>query len=242
MNRFLRSTGIVLICLLCTCCDCFADAVWIAQEHGQLAIVYSHGAESDAYERQKIKKVWGYDASGKESAIKLDELPGHVVIQPGNSIVVLINFDNGYWSQKPDKTWVNFPRTNVDGALDSGHYLKTSVNILAGHARLGRPLGLWLEIIPVEDPYSLKAGDDLHIQVVRNGKPAAGLPVVRDYVNMVDEITGTTDSNGRTTIRIRNEGLNVIAVTDTVKTPGDPLAVKQETISSLSFTLPHLPD
>ena len=59
---------------------------------------------------------------------------------------------------------------------------------------------------------------------------------------MVDEITGTTDSNGKIAVRIGNEGLNVIAVTAIVKTPGDPLAVKQETISSLSFTLPHLPD
>jgi uncharacterized GH25 family protein len=70
----------------------------------------------------------------------------------------------------------------------------------------GHPVGYILEIIPEADPYALKPGDLLPIQVLFRGKPAADLQVETAWADKVDKnlrktaVVGRTGADGRLTV------------------------------------------
>lgn len=69
-----------------------------------------------------------------------------------------------------------------------------------------KQLGLKLEIMPLENPYSKKVGDTLKFQILFDGKPLADRVVFAD--NRQSETQKmTTDKNGRVTMKIDKSGL-----------------------------------
>ncbi|MGI9037107.1 MAG: DUF4198 domain-containing protein [Pyrinomonadaceae bacterium] len=69
-----------------------------------------------------------------------------------------------------------------------------------------KQIGMKLEIMPLENPYSKKIGDSLNFQVLFDGKPLADRTVFAD--NRASETQKmTTDKNGRVTMKIDNKGL-----------------------------------
>ena len=148
--------------------------------------------------------------------------------------VLSVALDNGYWTQAPDKKWLNVGETKVPGALDSGHYYKYSLAVLEEGATLPALDKLKLAIVPQRDPLSVEVGDELDVQVLVDGKPAADIELIADYVNNPDEVAATTDKQGKAKITVRNHGLNVIAASTTVPST-DPDARVRGMFSSLSF-------
>ncbi|MEP6901021.1 MAG: DUF4198 domain-containing protein [Actinomycetota bacterium] len=69
-----------------------------------------------------------------------------------------------------------------------------------------KQVGLKLEITPLENPYSKKAGDKLQFQVMFDGKPLTGRTVFAD--NRAAETQKIiTDKNGKLTIKLEKNGL-----------------------------------
>lgn len=69
-----------------------------------------------------------------------------------------------------------------------------------------KPVGLKLEIMPLENPYAKRVGDELKFQVIFDGKPLADRTVFAD--NRASKTQKmTTDKNGRVTIKIDRSGL-----------------------------------
>jgi hypothetical protein len=85
-------------------------------------------------------------------------------------------------------------------------------------------------------------GQPLKLRVLFEGKPARGAEVQPDLVNDPDSKPLKTAADGIVTIKVRNQGLNVIvAKLDTA--PAEPTkAVSDEHEATLSFVLPHLPE
>lgn len=67
-------------------------------------------------------------------------------------------------------------------------------------------IGLKLEIMPLENPYSKKVGDKLKFQVFFNGKPLADRAVFADNRNSPTQAM-TTDKNGKITVKLDKSGL-----------------------------------
>jgi uncharacterized GH25 family protein len=85
-------------------------------------------------------------------------------------------------------------------------------------------------------------GDELTLRVLHEGKPAAGARVLVDFVNDPDAERRITGDDGRVTIAIRNQGLNVIsAVYDAPSNEPDRID-KIEYLATLSFVLAHEPE
>lgn len=78
-----------------------------------------------------------------------------------------------------------------------------------------RRLGQALEIVPLEDPFAVRAGGTLAVQVFLRGKPLAGARLGWDRPEDGPEPTGTTraDSAGRALIPIVAPGLLTIRLT-----------------------------
>jgi uncharacterized GH25 family protein len=93
-----------------------------------------------------------------------------------------------------------------------------------------------LEIVPLKNPLTLKQGDTLPIQVYANGKPAADVEVVAEFVTDRENNVVKTDSEGKAEITIRNNGLNVLATETSEPIADTTKADKLAKFATLSFT------
>lgn len=218
-----------------------AHGIWIAQRTGELAIVYGHGGSDDAYDPAKVSAVAARTAAGASAPVKIARRERNVVIAPAEeAAVVTVVFDGGFWAKTREGKWVNKGRREVPDADNVSHSLKYNTTVLAGTGGPLAPQGLPLEIVPLADPMTLKPGDDLPVQVLKDGKPLAGVGVMADYVNESHGASMTTDAEGKVVVVVRNDGLNVIAVSASEPMPGDADVDRKGLFATLSFMLPHV--
>ena len=106
-----------------------------------------------------------------------------------------------------------------EGILDKDaveYYSKYPKTIIQIGERLDNsilePIGLDLEIIPLENPYSLKIGDDLPVKVLFKDEPLENAEVAWSYPGRGEEFAGSTktDSNGKAVIPLEKAGPYII--------------------------------
>jgi uncharacterized GH25 family protein len=107
----------------------------------------------------------------------------------------------------------------------------------ASVARVIRPVGLSLEIIPELHPLTLKRGEALPVRVMFNRKSLAGALV---KLNDLDSdakplVAVRTDRSGRALLAIPKRGSWQLNVVWSEVTPGNPTADYRTTFSSLTF-------
>lgn len=80
-------------------------------------------------------------------------------------------------------------------------------------------------------------GDSLTLRTLFQGKPLAGAAVLADFVNDPDATPLRTDKDGTVTLKVRNQGLNVISVVHETPTDKPADTDKVQHRSTLSFVL-----
>jgi hypothetical protein len=99
-----------------------------------------------------------------------------------------------------------------------------------------------LQIVPVVKQLPEQMGRALTVRVLYDGKPVQGARVQPDYVTDPDSEPVKTGADGTATIKVRNQGLNVVVATF-VAPPANPAKTnRDEHLATLSFVLPHLPE
>ena len=234
-------TGLGLACLLgVTPITGHAHGVWLEMQHGELAVVYGHGAEEDAYDPTNLTAIALCPAGAACSPATTVAHETHVTLSmPEAASVITAPFDNGYWSEDSAGEWQNTSMDLVPGATEGGRYLK-HVTYLSGPIAGGhKPMGLPVEVVPLVDPFAMKAGDMLPVQVLMNGKPLAGAEITADYVNATDAAAIVADADGKAMVPLRNQGLNVISVSTSEPHPEPTEAQEIGHTATLSFILAH---
>lgn len=223
-----------------------AHGIWFAQRSNQLALIYGVGADDlDAVKRLPlVKSIAAYDDAGKELATKLQPNGPLLLVDIESQPAIVAAFlDNGLWSKTPDGKWHNKGKDEVPGAVVSEKTYKYAVHL---RKELSRPLpalpGQTLQIVPVGKTLPAKMGQPLKLRVLYQGKPVAGARILTDWVNDPDAKPLKTAKDGSVTIKVRNQGLNVVvAILETP--PEDPAKTNiVEHLASLSFVLPHKPE
>ena len=213
-----------------------AHGLWTEQRRGHIEVVYGHGAEDEAFKANKVSGAWAYDASGRMIPVTVQRLNDQARLQPLKSPAVLaVAFDNGLWSQTPDKKWVNKGRSQVPGALETTQALKYSLAIYQAGAKLPSLDQLKMVIVPEVDPLTVGPGKLLPVRVLIDGKPAAGIKLIGDYRSAPNTLSTETDQDGRAQVLVRNEALNVIAAQVEVPVKGDSEIQTRALFSSLTF-------
>jgi uncharacterized GH25 family protein len=222
-----------------------AHGIWFAQRSSQLALIYGVGAEDlDSVKRlPKVKTVAAYDDQGKDVPTQLAPNGPLLVVSTENQpAIVAAILDNGLWSKTPDGKWHNKGKDEVPGATRSEHTVKYAVHlrrlnvvppVLPAHK---------LQIVPLVKQLPDQMGQALTVRVLYEGKPVQGASVQADYVTDPDSAPLKTGPDGTATIKVRNQGLNVVAAT-LATPPADPAKTNQdEHLATLSFVLPNLPE
>ncbi len=223
-----------------------AHGFWFAQRANQLAMVFGVGADDlDVVKRlPRITSFAAYDEEGKEVASKLNTNGPLVTVDVDNQpAIVTAVMDYGTWSKTPDGKWHGKGKDEVPEAIISTRNYKYGVHL---RRDLGKPMPLLptqrLQIVPVNATMPLKMGEPLKLKVLFDGKPQAGVRVQNDYVTDPDAKGLRTRKDGTVTLKVRNQGLNVVVATYEGP-PEDPAKTKQcEYLATLSFVLPHEPE
>jgi uncharacterized GH25 family protein len=229
-----------------------AHAVWFAERavgtsaagHTQtgLAVIFGDGSEeSDPLKRQKlITGVAGYDRDYRPLAAALHAAGPILLFESGKpATVATAAVDYGTWSKAPDGEWRNVGKDEMPNAKASEHNYKYAVHL---SGPLAKPLPLFadqvIQIVPL-GPIPQQLGKPLKVRVVFKGKPLAGALVQPDEPTDPDNVGQKTGPDGTATIKVRNQGLNVVVATYNAPSDQPKKYTSMEYKATLSFVLPH---
>ncbi len=89
----------------------------------------------------------------------------------------------------------------------ASQYAKALVRSGIGDATYAKPVGFVIELVPENDPFSLKVGDRLPMRLFWKGKPAHGLMVMATHPGSAESYAvGLTDSEGRVYVTLNASG------------------------------------
>jgi uncharacterized GH25 family protein len=223
-----------------------AHGIWFAERSNQLALIYGLGADDlDVIKREpKVKSVTAYDEQGKEVPTQLTASGPLLVVDTGHQPAVVAGvMDNGLWSKTPDGKWLNKGKDEVPNATESLHTYKYAVHLRRPlHGPIPILAGQKLQIVPVGAQWPDRMGQPLRLRVLYDGKPVRGAQVQPDLVNDPDSKPLKTAADGTVTIKVRNQGLNVIVAKLDSAAAEPAKAASDESEATLSFVLPHLPE
>jgi hypothetical protein len=150
--------------------------------------------------------------------------------------------DNGPWSKTPDGEWHNKGKDEVPNASISEHTFKYAVHLRRLDAALPVLAAHKLQIVALARQLPEHMGESLTVRVLYDGKPVQGALVQPDLVTDPDSEPLKTGADGTVTVKIRNQGLNVVVAT-LATPPANPAKTnRDEHLATLSFVLPHLPE
>jgi nickel transport protein len=222
-----------------------AHGIWFAQRSNQLALIYGVGAEDlDAVKRMpKVKAVTAYDENGREVPTQIaPNGPLLVVNTDSKPAVVAAVLDNGLWSKTPDGKWHNKGKDEVPDAKISEHTIKYAVHLRRLDVAAPVIPSHRLQIVPLASRLPEQLGQPLTVRVLYDGKPVQGASVQPDYVTDPDSEPLKTGADGTVTIKVRNQGLNVVVAT-LATPPANPAKTnRDEHLATFSFVLPNLPE
>ncbi len=192
------------------CSSVDAHGVFFANRTDEKVLVLGEGPVDNAYSADMVKNITGYDVQGKQIPVQVVKHEKNIAIVPPADLgVTVTNFDYGYWTKTKDGKMIHKPKPFVDK-------------------------NAFIQIIPSVNPLTLRKGDTYEIQVLKDGKPYANAPLIKDLVN---DLTGEAkaDENGKATVAVTADGLNVVGVE--VAFPTQNKGEQNKYFSALSFLI-----
>ena len=200
-----------------------AHGIWFAERSGRLAMIYGEGAEDGEIVPRlaSVSGVAAYDAAGAVVATKLIPTDHLLLVDTRQKPAVITGvLDNGIWTVTAHNQEVQKGKSQVPGAKSSGHYFKYALHLRGNvNAPLGAVPGQLLQITPVNAILPERMGDSITLRALFRGQPLAGAAVIADFVNDPEGPPLRTNKDGTVTLKVRNQGLNVISVVH--ETPAD---------------------
>lgn len=158
---------------------------------------------------------------------------------PGSNAILVASYDNGYWLSTPDGTRNVSRRLIPQGG--NARWVVKFAKTLMGPGAYTRVFGQELELVAMQDPFTLTAGKTLQVRVQLRGKPVTDAKVrILDGVTVMDPKDAKfvpTDSSGVATVSLERRGLYVLAVEYITPAISPGLVDRDEFNSTLSFML-----
>jgi nickel transport protein len=201
MRKILFTVFTVMIVFFLTS-SAFAHHVWVEKEGDRFFIGWGHYPKMDTYEPKQVKDIKAFDLKGRELALTRTDGKDRVYLSSNADVsVITLSFESGYWLRTLEG-WKKMTKSDAQKAgvhfvesIYSKHFGKS---IFSYSDAVMRPAGMMFEIVPLENPFSLKQGDMLSVKVLYQGKALAGATVeIGDHIEV-----GKTDEKGIASIKI----------------------------------------
>jgi hypothetical protein len=217
-----------------------AHGLWVTKRLGRLVLSLGHDDQEDEYPPAKLLALAGVTRDGTALpplSAKTEGAPFWSIPAPAGLAMLAVTYRGGLSGQTADGRWIDGPRGTDPAVLKVGRYDKYLLAILDPAADPMAAPPTHLQLRPARNPLTLRRGDRLRIQLLRDGRPLADVPVMADYAGNADLKHGRTDADGWIEISVQNQGLNVIAAMIIEPATGDKALDFIEHLATLSFTL-----
>lgn len=234
MKMFAYLTAGLLLSVLSS--TAYAHGFWVAPRLDKPTIIYGDGAIDSRYKTERIGQVIGLDAAYQPVVVGVQKGEHNAWLDmPKDTNIVTVQFTESYYTEDAQGKRHRLPKKDVPNAKKTTKNVLSTIALLDSQSSPATLSHLPLQIITLADPFSLKKGDSLPVQVRFNGNPIADVPVIADYLNDPDN-TQKTDNNGMATVVVGSNTLNVLYAYH--KTAGDGVDVDNITyVNTLSFNL-----
>lgn len=157
---------------------------------------------------------------------------------PANAVLA-VSYDNGFWSKLPGETRETNTSSLMVPGVKEAHWTVKFGKRLLGPGAFARRTDARLELVPLEDPYTIKTGGALKVRLLLEGKP-----VDRAKINYTDGLeaiaddkqpVATTDKTGVASIPMPRKGAYLFTVDVDAPAKHPALAEHDHLYASLSF-------
>ncbi len=234
-KKQIRLLALLLAFFSCTAVTHAHDA-WVHPGRGpRWPVYYGH----KVYERFPIAKIAALDAidaNGRKLAWTKEEDGDGVSIRvaKGTPAMFVLTYDNGYWVKGPGEggnmSYMNVGRPQLDQGTAPLHPFKFAKTVLSWQPWMSKPVGQRVELVPLDFRGTPKAGGQLRLRLLFEGKPLADQMVE----NNSSEEGPRTDGDGYVTVTVA-PGMNRFASDFALPKSDDPKADKVSLTAVLVF-------
>lgn len=224
----------LLLFLACFPIPATSHDLWIDRNGPLHTLAYGHersgheGAKRLEYKPENVQQVRCFETSGQEIRAELGRQ--YPVSLKGDCATSWFLLSSGYWSKTPYGT-KNLPKNEAGAVIDSWRSVEAVKRMDRWGAALASPMTQELELAPLDNPLTLKAGDKLRLRAYFQGKPAANVTVA--YFGRPRGVSG---ADGAVNIRLTEPGFQLVQAS--LELPlNDGKADKTIRTSSLQFDL-----
>jgi cobalt/nickel transport system permease protein len=208
-----------------------AHDYWIEQKGEGLMLVFGHGSQRLDVEGEKATSVKAFDAQGKELTVQKEKKDKGLLLKiSGQPAQVTAVVDNGYWS-KTIYGWKEEPKRKASRVVEAIRQLFYTRTLISWTNEAKKPAsGHTIAIIPLQDPFTMKAGEFLSVKVLYKGTAVPDAEVNGGEHNAL----GKTDKEGMIKVPVAT-GINLLSVGHKENIKNDPDADMLEETATLTF-------
>jgi len=203
----MSKTLLILLLALFPLGSASAHEFWI--EHGEGGFLLQRGhadGQRLPLDKKKVVAIHCRDPKGKTvDLLPVARFEGTRATAPGACVVISAFADGGYYSLTPDGE-KNLPKDQVPDAVRSWRSKQFAKWVDPRSPNHRQALGDELEVVPVTDLSTVKAGDKATFRILLRGRPIAGA-----ILSIAHKGIGESDDEGQVRVRVREGRLMTVA-------------------------------
>lgn len=218
-------------CLLALSGSLHAHSIWTEPTEGEdnvfVVAFGGHDGELEQYDLKRLSAIRAVGANGEKLGMDWQRMGMAILLKPqGETAVLTLAYDNGYWSTLESGRSVNQPMNEVKGAVKGVHAMKYHKHQAAFTPAALAVQGQPVELLLSEQP---QVGKPFDVQVLVDGRPASGMEVAFNEQGVQSTYS---DDRGMVSM-IAQPGLNMLWTGTRTPLVDDPAATEL----SIEYTL-----
>ncbi len=251
--RMSQVIGVSIFVVALFCTHAYAHYPWVnlsdyTPESGEIlriTIGWGHRYPLDGFlKSDALESIYILGPGGKKQAVSSSsevEFQSQEIISRPGAYIVAAKRKAGFYTKTTQggKRCSKKGLKNVIKCFHSHMCMKAVVNVGEGKGKVDVRIGHPMEIIPLENPADLRAGDYLPVQVLLKGKPFKGV-IYATYVGFSTEkntfaYSTTTNRKGEGKIKILHSGVWMIKADHEESYPDQSECDVESFVATLTF-------
>ena len=196
-----------------------AHSMWLEKTGYGYDLSYGEKGSVDLYNPERVSTILGYNSKKETTDIHilrytLEDKKGLArIYTKENYSLLYAELDNKYWFNTKDEKWHNVPAgSDIKNIVEEGQSYKSTKHIVKWEKYMLNPIGQKVEIVPLQNPTSLKEGDFLEVQLYIDGKlmPAKEARIAMNSNPYIDHELTYLETNKNIKIKISKSGLQLV--------------------------------
>lgn len=214
-----------------------AHVIWFDYNDGEYNVLFGHPEEGpEPYDPSRFQEAIVYDINKQPLNFDINsQLDSVSLTADGNVAAIQAFFDNGYYARGSNNEYLRIEEEEIGNYDNVSHNLKYTKAFYDWSEALAQPFNLPLEILALENPFTVQSGESLLVQILSEGQ------IITDNVTV--EYLGQViaqNSDGTFSIPVGENGLEQpIEASYSLPTQGNLTISYETSLTVQSISVPE---